>query len=144
MAFSMENLQKALANPSTLEEKRLADKLLTDSYGSAEVSEGNLLSLMTIKQSLDASDTGAIAALNKTAKYELEPLVQAAKLMWKDDPNSLRLRMKFGGDLRGVIALSKVIKSQSEESEARELIAEAVKDMVTSNKGYKKQNAWSS
>lgn len=137
----MDSLQKALSDPKTLEEKRLANKLLVDSYGSAEVSEGNLMSMLTIGK-FAVDDPEAEAALKQVGKYEVTPILEAAKLLWAQTDEGLRLRMKFGGDLRGAIALSKVVKAEAEDIEARELIASAAKGMVKANAAYKSTGPW--
>lgn len=109
------------------------NKKLTDDYTDPTTNEGNLLSLITLKNILGKADgDGEIdKTLRAMAREETRHLMLAMKVLTKNsDPASVKLQEKYGRDMSAAIALSKVFKSKSDEKEVEMLLNPFVMDTI--------------
>jgi hypothetical protein len=107
--------------------QQATNQKLVDDYTDPTTNEGNLLSLITLKNILGGA--GGIGGVDDTlqamAKEETRHLMLAMKVLTADgaaDMKAAKLQEKYGRDMSGAIALSKVLKSKSDEKEVDMLL----------------------
>jgi hypothetical protein len=124
-------LQSFIAQPSSLEQERAGKRFFLDSHSKVIPNEGNLLSLMTLKQFYQGRPEEAI--FNKIAEEENRYLISAMNMLQEDkssDAKALaiqtKLRSKFGSDFDSALSLAGLLKSKSDEKAFDELINPAI------------------
>lgn len=99
---------------------------ITDDYTNPTTNEGNLLSLITLKNIL-GGEGGADATIKAMAKEETRHLMLAMKILTHDPPDAqkngvtamatARLQDKFGRDMAGAVRLGRLLKAKGDERE---------------------------
>jgi len=105
---------------------------LVDDYTDPTTNEGNLLSLITLKNILGSQDgNGPVdIALKDMAKEETRHLMLAMRVLTGNDPRAQKLQDKFGRDMNGAIALSKIFKTKADEKEVELLLNPFIMDTI--------------
>ena len=109
------------------------NKKLVDDYTDPTTNEGNLLSLITLKNILggDGGEAGVDETLRNMAKEETRHLILAMKILTKNtDASSVKLQEKYGRDMSAAISLSKVLKTKADEKEVELLLNPFVMDTI--------------
>jgi hypothetical protein len=118
------SLNNALSAPTSLAQERQGRGFYIDEHTSANPSEGNMLTLLTMKD-LHKGGKDATEAIETIAKEESKYLIHAMKIL-STDPESAngtaqrairRMQDKFGKDFRGATELSQLLKSKSIEAD---------------------------
>ena len=123
-------LQSFIAQPSSLEQERAGKRFFLDSHSKVIPNEGNLLSLMTLKQFYQGKPEEEI--FNKIALEENRYLLSAMDMLQgtKIDQGEIdiqtKLRSKFGSDFDSALSLAGLLKSKSDEKAFDELINPAI------------------
>ena len=127
-------LQSFIAQPSSLEQERAGKRFFLDSHSKVIPNEGNLLSLMTLKQFYQGKPEEKI--FNKIAEEENRYLISAMKMLQEDKGSNTeavavqrKLRSKFGSDFDSALSLAGLLKSKSDEKAFDDLIEPAIKDL---------------
>ena len=121
------SLSSALAAPSSLQELRKGQGYFLDDHTPAIPSEGNMLTLLTMKDLFkDGGDEEAKAALGAIAKEESKYLMQAMKVLSSetsgDGGDSIRrMQDKFGKDMAGATQLAQLLKNESIKQEYEDI-----------------------
>lgn len=127
-------LNKSLIDPQSLAQQKQARDFFLDQHISAVPSEGNMLTLMTMRDLLGKDVTAndpKYKALKKIAEEESKFLTKAMEVLTTDTsllPVSdaaerakqsayAKMQQKFGRDLRGAKELGQLIKSESLKNE---------------------------
>jgi hypothetical protein len=112
-----ENLGRAIAEPMTLAQERAINSFLAEEPVGAETSEGNLLTLKTLRTFYpDGDESKAIAA---TAREESRYLLPAMIALNNPSNPAYSLGTKYGRDLRGANEFAKYLKARADEEELR-------------------------
>ena len=124
-------LQSFIAQPGSLEQERAGKRFFLDSHSKVIPNEGNLLSLMTLKQfySQDANKTKLFDDIAKEEnRYLLSAMdmLQGTKTDDADKDIQTKLRTKFGSDFDSALSLAGLLKSKSDEKAFDELIDPAI------------------
>lgn len=118
-------LNSALSAPSSLAQERQGRGFYIDEHTAANPSEGNMLTLLTMRDLHKESDESKIA-IDAIAQEESKYLVHAMKILSSDASNGgddvknravRRIQDKFGKDFRGATELSQLLKSKSIEKD---------------------------
>ena len=130
-------LQSFIAQPGSLEQERAGKRFFLDSHSKVIPNEGNLLSLMTLKQfySQDANKTKLFDDIAKEEnRYLLSAMdmLQGTKTDDADKDIQTKLRTKFGSDFDSALSLAGLLKSKSDEKAFDELIQPAIKNLTES------------
>ena len=127
----VKSLSSALAAPSTLDQQRTGQGFYLDEHTPALPSEGNMLTIMTLKD-LYKTQNGASpeeVALTSVHKEESKYLMHALKILaapTKSDGDEAakkkaaaaqRIQNKFGKDLAGATQLAQLIKQEAVKAE---------------------------
>ena len=119
------SLNSALAQPNSLEQERKGRDFFLDEYTSAQPSEANMLTLLTMRDLAGKNSTQA-EYITKIATEESKYLMHAMKFLsgtpQPDEPVKARLQAKFGKDFRGASELAKLLKKEAIEKEYKEEI----------------------
>ena len=128
------SLSGALANPNTIDQQTRARGFFLDEHTTSIPSEGNMLSLLTMRD-LFKDNTQSSAAINAVAKEESKYLIKAMKLLTTNPEDGRtdnqkrtlqRMQDKFGRDFAGATNLSKLLKEESIRKDFEEAINEFV------------------
>ena len=123
-------LQSFIAQPSSLEQERAGKRFFLDSHSKVIPNEGNLLSLMTLKQFYQGKAEEAI--FDKIAEEENRYLIsamdmlQGTKTAQGEKDVQTKLRSKFGSDFDSALSLAGLLKSKSDEKAFDQLINPAI------------------
>ncbi len=127
-------------NMSSGEEK--ANRAMTDNYANPVTNEGNLLSLITLKQILGDGDGEGQKEVQDIvhgmAKEETRYLLQAMKILGGklEDTSgqagmaTMKLREKYGRDMNSALKLASVLKAKSDEKEVELMLNPFVMDTL--------------
>ena len=117
------SLNSALAQPNSLEQERKGRDFFLDEYTSAQPSEANMLTLLTMRDLAGKNSTEA-QAIKRIAAEESKYLMHAMKYLAGEPDSAIkhRLQAKFGKDFRGASELAKLLKKEAIEKEYREEI----------------------
>lgn len=117
------SLNSALAQPNSLEQERKGRDFFLDEYTSAQPSEANMLTLLTMRD-LAGKDSDEAKAIKSIAAEESKYLMHAMKYLTGEPDNATkhRLQAKFGKDFRGASELAKLLKKEAIEKEYKEEI----------------------
>lgn len=127
----VKSLSSALAAPSSLQEQRRGQGYFLDDHTPAIPSEGNMLTLLTMKDLFKDGDPEAKAALGAIAKEESKYLMQAMKVLSSETEGAggesiRRMQDKFGKDMAGATQLAQLLKNESIKQEYEEDIKKFV------------------
>ena len=119
------SLNSALAQPNSLEQERKGRDFFLDEYTSAQPSEANMLTLLTMrdlvgKKSNEAKAIKSIAA--EESKYLMHAMSYLSGAPKANEPVKARLQAKFGKDFRGASELAKLLKKEAIEKEYKDEI----------------------
>lgn len=132
-------------------DQKLAEKVLGKT-SDAVTNEGNLLSLITLKQILGDEDPNGKEVkeiLRGAAKEETRYLMQAMKILTGDIPDDIapevkagyqRLRGQYGQDMAGALKLGEVLKAKASDKELELLYNPFVLDTIR-NKNHEHRMA---
>jgi len=114
---------------------------LVDDYTDPTTNEGNLLSLITLKNILGSHNgKGEVDdALKAMAKEETRQLMMAMRVLTGEDKRAQKLQDKFGRDMNGAIALSKVFKTKADEKEVELLLNPFIMDTIRNKADVRKE-----
>ena len=130
-------LQSFIAQPSSLEQERAGKRFFLDSHSKVIPNEGNLLSLMTLKQ-FYSDNKDQTDVFNNIAKEENRYLLsamdmlQGTKTAQGEKDVQTKLRSKFGSDFDSALSLAGLLKSKSDEKAFDELIDPAITKLAES------------
>ncbi len=117
---------------------------LTDDYTDPTTNEGNLLSLITLKNIL-GSEAGVDDTLKAMAKEETRHLMLAMKIL--TDTGTVpgmpehhkmaiqKLQEKYGRDMSGAVKLGKLLKTKADEKEVEMMVEPFVVDTLRGKQG---------
>jgi len=121
--------------PGSLVENERALQKLTDDYTDPNTNEGNLLTLITLKNILGTGGQNE-EVLKRMAKEETRHLMLAMRILTEDgtgaggaapDPATAaaatKLQEKYGRDMRGALKLGNVLKQKADEKEVEQMLA---------------------
>ena len=127
-------LHSFIAQPSSLEQERAGKRFFLDSHSKVIPNEGNLLSLMTLKQFYAGKPEAQL--FDDIAKEENRYLLSAMDMLQGDksgdtDAASVqkKLRSKFGSDFDSALSLAGLLKAKSDEKAFDDLIQPAIKKL---------------
>jgi hypothetical protein len=122
--------------PQSLSDQRMGYAYFNDDYSNPVPNEGNLLTLMTIKD-FYKGDTDVEKALSEVGKEENRYLVKAAQILSQPDNSKIKsakkLQQKFGRDLKGATALAQLLKEKTIEYEFRMAVEPIAEDLAKEN-----------
>ena len=126
-------LQSFIAQPGSLEQERAGKRFFLDSHSKVIPNEGNLLSLMTLKQFYQGKAEEEI--FNKIAEEENRYLLSAMDMLQgtkTGDANEVqKLRSKFGSDFDSALSLAGLLKSKADEKAFEQLIDPAITKLAS-------------
>ena len=114
-----------------------------DEYTDSVPSEGNLLSLLTMKQFYQGDDE-ATNAIKAIAKEENQYLMKAMEILGSDPADAVddverrrrqRMQDKFGKDFKSAVGLASLLKSEADELEFRKIIRPELQSIITKRGG---------
>ena len=119
-----------------------------DEYTDSVPSEGNLLSLLTMKQFYQGTDRDSIAKqgiIGRIAKEENQYLMKAMEILGanlnergldeKVKRRRQRMQDKFGKDFKSAVGLAALLKSEADELEFRKIIQPELQTIIASRGG---------
>lgn len=122
----------------------MSDQALNDDHTDPQTNEGNLLSLITLKQILgkEGQTDKVLAAM---AKEETRHLMMAMRILSSNGDNGLitgdapiaaaaKLQDKFGRDMSAALRLGKLLKNKADSKEVELMLNPFVLDTIN-NKG---------
>ena len=157
MSDLVKSLTGALANPSSVDQQTRGRSFFLDEHTTAVPSEGNMLTLLTMKD-LFKTPGGSTneTAIGAVAKEESRYLVQAMKILSTDPEQGWgagedgeggsnlsadqkrtirRMQDKFGKDFKGATELSKLLKTEAVRVEFEDAIKSFVGPKIRSGGG---------
>lgn len=126
-------LHSFIAQPSSLEQERAGKRFFLDSHSKVIPNEGNLLSLMTLKQFYAGKPEAQL--FDDIAKEENRYLLSAMDMLQgvgktgDDAKVQNKLRTKFGSDFDSALSLAGLLKAKSDEKAFDDLIQPAIKGL---------------
>ena len=114
-----------------------------DEYTDSVPSEGNLLSLLTMKQFYQG-DNDAQTVITAIAKEENQYLMKAMEILGTpldavpegvDRRRRQRMQDKFGKDFKSAVGLASLLKSEADELEFRKIIRPELQDIIENRGG---------
>lgn len=134
----MQNVGAAISNTQSLGQERAANAFLADETTSPFTNEGNLLSLQTLRAFAEKkNDQASVNAIDSIGYEESRYLLKAMQALTGDesDPQSIRLKAKFGRDLNGAVSLGRYLKQNADEAEAKALVSDWVDSLARVPRG---------
>ena len=130
---------KSMISESASEQK--INQRFTDDYTNPTTNEGNLLSLITLKQ-IVGGQQGVDDTLRDMAKEETRHLMLAMKILTNRnglgnaaaDSAAAKLQDKFGRDMNAAIKLGKLLKAKGDAKEVELMLQPFVQSTIV-NKG---------
>lgn len=139
MYYEEKNMAGPSSAPTSLvpPSEQAVNKKLNDDYTDPTTNEGNLLSLITLKNIL-GDEAGVNSTLKDMAKEETRHLMLAMKILTskgdQGDPATgqavQKLQEKYGRDMAGAVKLGKLLKTKADEKEVELLLAPFVIDTI--------------
>ena len=136
MSDLTKTLTGALANPNSLSQQTSGRGYFLDDHSTANPSEGNMLTLLTMRDLFKKTEGGnadeeekASRAIASVAQEESRFLLKAMQVLTADNRGDAiaqratqRLKDKFGKDFAGASELAKLLKAESIRNDFEEAI----------------------
>ena len=119
-----------------------------DEYTDSVPSEGNLLSLLTMKQFYQGTDRDSVAKqgiIGRIAQEENQYLMKAMEILGADlnergldekvKRRRQRMQDKFGKDFKSAVGLAALLKSEADELEFRKIIQPELQTIIAGRGG---------
>jgi hypothetical protein len=127
-----------VTEPQSLQQQRTGQSFFVDENTAPITNEGNLLSLMTMRDFYKGPDGKVPDEMNKifqnVAQEESRYMIAALKVLADDSPESHRIQNKFGRDFDAAKSIAKLLKQKADEREFESTIEPFVTALTTDRK----------
>lgn len=128
-----------VTDPQTLDAQRKGQSFFVDENTEPVTNEGNLLSLMTMRD-FYKDDKGRIPdeiskIFNGVAREETRYMTAALAVLADTSQNSVRIQNKFGRDFDAAKAIAKLLKQKADEKEFENTLLPYVTHLTSGRQG---------
>jgi hypothetical protein len=141
MAELRNQIGSLVTEPQSLHAQRTGQSFFVDENTAPITNEGNLLSLMTMRDFYKNEEGKVPADIKKifdnVAQEESRYMMSALKVLSAQTPAARKMQTKFGRDFDAAKSIAKLLKQKADEKEFEDTVAEFVKPLVDDRQGRK-------
>ena len=136
MAELRNQIGSLVTEPQSLHAKRTGESFFVDENTEPITNEGNLLSLMTMRD-FYKGDVDKQDLFKNVAHEETRYMVAALQVLNETTPAARKMQTKFGRDFDAAKSIAKLLKQKADEKEFENTVAEFVTPLVAQRKERK-------